>query len=131
MYLHKHSIIWLLTSSTYTFDDDTAFTPSLDFDPVGLDDKLVTVKEFTLLALLVAGLVLGDPANGDLSPLFSRPLLTWLGLGEQLAEWEPMLLELELVEVEEGLLERPLWSLVGGEERLFITRPPLCLPGVQ
>ena len=75
-----------MTSSTYTFDDDTAFTLSLDFDPDGFDDKPATVKEFTLLALLVAGLVLGDPANGDLSPLFSRTLLAWLGLGEQLAE---------------------------------------------
>ena len=71
---------------TYTFDDDTAFTLSLDFDPDGLDAKPATVKEFTLLALLVAGLVLGDPANGDLSPFFSLTLLAWLGLGELLAE---------------------------------------------
>jgi hypothetical protein len=94
---------------TYTFEDDTAFTLSLDFDPAdGFDAKPATVTEFTLLALVVAGLVLGDPTNGDLSPFFSLTLLAWLGLGEPLAEREPMLLELEFVVVEEGLLERPL-----------------------
>ena len=72
---------------SYTFDDDTAFTLSLDFDPDGLEDASpLTVKEFTLFALLVAGLVLGDPVNGDLSPLFSLILLAWLGLGELPAE---------------------------------------------
>ena len=75
-----------MTSHTYTFGDDTAFTLSLDFEPGGLDDKPATVKEFTLLALLVAGLVFGDPVSGDLSPLFSLTLLAWLGLGELLAE---------------------------------------------
>ncbi|MGJ8946002.1 hypothetical protein AB9K17_24230, partial [Salmonella enterica subsp. enterica serovar Kentucky] len=62
-------------SSTYTLDDDTAFTLSFDFDAGCLDDEPATVTEFTLLALLVAGLVLGDPVNGDLSALFSLNLL--------------------------------------------------------
>ena len=54
------------------------------------------------------GLVLGELVKDILSPLFSLTLLAWLGLGELPAEWEPMLLELELVEVEEWLLERQL-----------------------
>ena len=82
-------------------------TPSLNFEDDGLEDEPATVIEFTLLDLLVDGLVLGELVKDVLSPLFSLTLLARLGLGELFAELEPILLELELVEVEEGLLERP------------------------
>ena len=44
---------------------------------------------------------------------------------------EPTLLELELVEVEEGLLVRAPWSLDGGDERLFITGPFDLAAGIR
>ena len=113
--------------TTYTLEDDVTLTPSLDFETDALEE-VVTDREFIFLALLVVGEALGD----DLSPLFSRTLAACTGLGEFPAEMEPVLPELlEFVEVEEELLERPPWSLGGGEERLFITSPPLCLAAIK
>ena len=47
---------------------------SLDLEAGDFADVLVTVKEFTLLALLVEGLVLGEAVD-DLSLLFRLTLL--------------------------------------------------------
>lgn len=130
MVVHTLGTSLLLTyivHTTYTLEDDVTLTPSLDFETDALEE-VVTDKELTFLALLVEGEALGD----DLSPLFSRTLAACTGLGEFPAETEPVLPELlEFVEVEEGLLERPIWSLDGGEERLFITSPPFCLAAVK
>ena len=116
-----------MAHTTYTLEDDIALTPSLDFETDALEE-VVTDKELTFLALLVEGEALGD----GLSLLFSRTLTACTGLGEFPAEMDPVLHELlEFVEIEEGLLERPLWSLDGGEERLFITSPPFCLAAVK
>ena len=124
--MHVHVHVHWMVKSTHTLDED-ALTLSFDLETDDLDDEEeeeVADKEFIFLDWLIDGEPLGDV----LSPLFSLNLAAWTGLGELPADVEPILVELELEEVDEGIVERPPWSLEGGEERLFIIRP-LCLAG--